>query len=92
MHRLRWSGRHAWALFKRIAIAIIGGLVIVAGIVLCVTPGPGLLILMIGLSILATEFGWARKARTSVHRKIRALKRRWEMEMIHRRTSQRQLR
>ncbi len=45
---------------KRIVIAIVGGTMVVLGIIMIVTPGPGLLGIAIGLAILGAEFAWAR--------------------------------
>jgi hypothetical protein len=47
---------------KKIAIAIIGGTVLLVGVALLVLPGPGIPLLIAGLAILATEFVWARTA------------------------------
>ena len=41
---------------RRIGIAIAGGIVIAAGVALLVLPGPGLLVIALGLAILALEF------------------------------------
>jgi Putative transmembrane protein (PGPGW) len=41
---------------KRIAVLIAGGAVLIVGIVLLVLPGPGLLLVLAGLIILANEF------------------------------------
>ncbi len=41
---------------KRVTIAIAGGLVVLIGIALLVLPGPGLLVVLAGLLILASEF------------------------------------
>ena len=49
------AGRLAWRLF----IGFIGGGITVFGAVLLVAPGPGVLVLLAGLGILATEFAWA---------------------------------
>ena len=46
----------------RIFIGIIGGLITVIGSVLLFAPGPGLLVLLAGLGIFATEFAWASRA------------------------------
>ncbi len=46
---------------KRIVIAIIGGTVTLIGIALIVLPGPAFLVIPLGLSILATEFLWAKQ-------------------------------
>jgi tellurite resistance protein TerC len=45
---------------KRVAIGIVGGTVLVLGIVMMVTPGPGIAGIVAGLGILAIEFAWAR--------------------------------
>lgn len=50
------------SLVWRIFIGIIGGLVTVIGSALLFAPGPGLLVLLTGLGILATEFAWASRA------------------------------
>jgi uncharacterized protein (TIGR02611 family) len=42
-------------------VAILGGLVLVAGIIAIPYPGPGWLIVFGGLAILATEFSWAKR-------------------------------
>lgn len=46
---------------RRIAVAIIGGIVLIVGIIAIPYPGPGWLIVFSGLAILATEFVWAQK-------------------------------
>jgi uncharacterized protein (TIGR02611 family) len=45
---------------KRIAIGIVGGTVLLLGIIMMVTPGPGIAGILAGLGILAIEFAWAR--------------------------------
>jgi len=49
-------------LLWRIFIGVIGGGVTVAGAIALIGPGPGVLIVLAGLGILATEFAWAGKA------------------------------
>jgi uncharacterized protein (TIGR02611 family) len=46
--------------FRRVFIMLIGLTLLLIGVVLLVTPGPGILVILVGLSILATEFAWAR--------------------------------
>ena len=46
---------------KRIVVAVIGGTVTLIGIALIVLPGPAFVVIPIGLSILATQFVWARR-------------------------------
>jgi uncharacterized protein (TIGR02611 family) len=46
---------------KRIAVTIVGFVVILAGILMLVLPGPGWAAIFLGLAILATEYVWARR-------------------------------
>ena len=48
-------------LAKRIGIAIVGGSVTLIGIALIVLPGPAIVVIPIGLSILGTQFEWPRR-------------------------------
>jgi uncharacterized protein (TIGR02611 family) len=61
-------GRIVW----RVIIGFIGGGITVAGAVALIGPGPGILILLAGLGILATEFAWA--GRVMMHTKRIAAK------------------
>jgi uncharacterized protein (TIGR02611 family) len=45
----------------RIAVGVVGGLVVALGIVAIPLPGPGWLIVIAGLFVLATEFLWAER-------------------------------
>jgi uncharacterized protein (TIGR02611 family) len=45
---------------KRIAIGVVGGTVLIMGVVMMVTPGPGIAGILLGLGILGIEFAWAR--------------------------------
>ncbi|NUS73179.1 MAG: TIGR02611 family protein [Corynebacteriales bacterium] len=45
----------------RAGVAVVGGAVVLAGLVLIPAPGPGWLIVFAGLGILATEFAWAQR-------------------------------
>ncbi len=55
------SGGNPSRLARRIAVAIIGGTVLLLGVVMLVTPGPGLAVIIGGLAILAAEFAFARR-------------------------------
>jgi uncharacterized protein (TIGR02611 family) len=50
------------SLVWRIFIGVIGGLITIIGTVFLFAPGPGMLVLLAGLGILATEFAWASRA------------------------------
>lgn len=47
------------ALTSKVAVTTVGGLVVLAGMVMMVTPGPGIVGVAVGLGILATEWDWA---------------------------------
>ena len=53
----RFIGRNS----KRVAITIAGFVVILIGAAMLVLPGPGLLVIIAGLAILATEYVWAQR-------------------------------
>ena len=50
------------SLVWRAFIGVVGGSVTILGAVFLFAPGPGLLVLLAGLGILATEFAWASTA------------------------------
>lgn len=43
----------------KIVVTIVGVLVMLAGVIMMVTPGPGIVGLVLGLAILSTEWRWA---------------------------------
>ena len=49
-HPIRW-----------VLTVIIGAVLLMLGLIMMVTPGPGLLFIFLGLSILALEIEWARE-------------------------------
>lgn len=51
---------------RRVVVLIAGGAVLLAGLVMLVTPGPGLVVILVGLAMLASEFPWARRLLTRV--------------------------
>jgi uncharacterized protein (TIGR02611 family) len=53
-------------------VLLIGGSVLLAGMVMFVTPGPGWLALIAGLAILATEFAWAERLLHGAKRRAQA--------------------
>ncbi|HEV3475474.1 MAG TPA: PGPGW domain-containing protein [Actinomycetota bacterium] len=52
-----WLKRHA----VRVGVTIVGFVVLIAGVVMLVAPGPGVLVVIAGLALLATEYTWAEK-------------------------------
>ena len=45
----------------RIGVGVLGAAIMILGLVLVPLPGPGWLIVFVGLGILATEFAWAER-------------------------------
>lgn len=70
LHR-RFHANPALSATTKVVVTTIGTLVLVAGIVMMVTPGPGIVGIALGLAILATEYEWADrwlvKARQKAH-------------------------
>jgi uncharacterized protein (TIGR02611 family) len=46
---------------KRFMKILVGFTLLAAGVVMVFTPGPGWLIILLGLGVLAAEFVWARQ-------------------------------
>ncbi|MGH2572907.1 MAG: PGPGW domain-containing protein [Actinomycetota bacterium] len=69
---LRFIGRSG----KRIGVTVAGLLLLLAGAVMLVTPGPGLLAIIAGLAVLGTEYAWAQRALDQAREKARQAARR----------------
>jgi uncharacterized protein (TIGR02611 family) len=54
----RWPG--GWLIW-RIGVTLVGLIVVLVGVVLIPLPGPGWLIVFLGLGIWSTEYAWARR-------------------------------
>lgn len=63
-------------LIRKIIKGIAGGSVVLLGIIMLVTPGPGILTILLGLSILASEFLFARRLLNRLRRRPADTKRR----------------
>ena len=59
--RARLKSNPALALAYRIVVAAVGAAIVLLGLALVPLPGPGWLIVFLGLGILATEFAWAER-------------------------------
>jgi len=46
---------------RRSIVAVLGITIVLLGLVLVFLPGPGALVILIGLAVLGTEFVWARR-------------------------------
>lgn len=54
---------------KRIVVSIVGGTVVLLGVAMLVLPGPGTVVIPIGLAILGIEFAWARRFLRTIREK-----------------------
>ena len=46
---------------KRFAATLLGGALLLLGLAMMVLPGPGILVIVAGLAVLATEYVWAQR-------------------------------
>jgi uncharacterized protein (TIGR02611 family) len=59
MHSFGTLMRFIWRSSKRAAVFVAGVALLVVGLIMFVTPGPGIVLVVAGLAVLATEFAWA---------------------------------
>ena len=74
-------GLRNWPVARKIVVAVIGTTIVLIGIVLLVAPGPGTVVIPIGLLILASEFAWARRLLQRGKRAVRKTKHTVEEKM-----------
>jgi uncharacterized protein (TIGR02611 family) len=53
--------RRTLDLTYRVVVFVVGGLIVLAGLAMLVLPGPGWLVIILGVAVLATEFAWAER-------------------------------
>jgi uncharacterized protein (TIGR02611 family) len=58
-------------LLDRVVVGVVGGAVIITGLALVPLPGPGWVIVFVGLAILSTEFVWADRLETFARNKVK---------------------
>ncbi len=59
-HPTQWL-RLIFSNLKRLFVLLIGMAILGAGVAMLVLPGPGILVIVVGLAVLATEFAWAER-------------------------------
>jgi hypothetical protein len=47
---------------KRIAVTVVGGVLVLGGLAMLVLPGPGIIVIALGFAVLGTEYAWAAVA------------------------------
>ena|SRR5713226_6308533 len=59
-------------LLRRIAVTVVGTVILGVGVVLLVAPGPGLLVILLALVVFAVEYEWARRHLTALRARARS--------------------
>ena len=77
----RWRAiirRYPWLnTTYKIIVTVLGVLVVIVGLILVPLPGPGWLIVFVGLTILGTEYHWARRLLGWLRRVLARFWERW---------------
>jgi uncharacterized protein (TIGR02611 family) len=58
---------------RRASVLLLGMLILAAGLLMLVLPGPGLLVIGLAIAVLALEFEWARRVAERGIRLVRGL-------------------
>ncbi|HET9451891.1 MAG TPA: PGPGW domain-containing protein [Aggregicoccus sp.] len=61
---------------RRLLVTSLGVLLLAAGALMLVLPGPGLLGLFLGFVVLSTEYPWARRLVAPIRRRVHAARER----------------
>ena len=48
-------------LLRRIAVTVVGTVILAVGVVLLVAPGPGILVILLAVAVFAVEYQWAKR-------------------------------
>src|SRR5690349_6248718 len=59
-------------LLRRIAVTVVGTVILAVGLVLLVAPGPGLVVIALALAVFAIEYQWARRNLAAVQERARS--------------------
>ena len=77
--RSKIHARPVLGFFYRVLIALVGGVLILAGLIMLITPGPGWVTIFLGLAVLGSEFSWSRRLLAWLRQKVT---RAWERGKI----------
>jgi uncharacterized protein (TIGR02611 family) len=76
LHRMsRMQNAPVW--LRRPVVTLVGVLLLIVGVILLVLPGPGLLVMALGLAVLATEYPAAQRLLDRIKVPIAAARARW---------------
>jgi tellurite resistance protein TerC len=68
---MQLPGKRNSPICRRLIIFFVGGLSLIIGVAMLVLPGPAFILIPLGLTILATEFRWARKCLSTARQWLR---------------------
>ena len=71
----------------RVSVAVLGGVITVGGLLLVPLPGPGWLVVFLGLAILGTEFAWAKRLAAFTKRQLARFWAWWKARRAERRAT-----
>jgi tellurite resistance protein TerC len=63
-------------LARKFGVTVGGGVLLLAGVAMLVLPGPGILVIIAGLAVLATEYAWAKRPLDAMRDRARRLRER----------------
>jgi uncharacterized protein (TIGR02611 family) len=69
----------------RVGVGVLGGTIAVGGLLLVPLPGPGWLVVFLGLAILGTEFAWAKRLAAFTKRQLARFWAWWQVRRAERR-------
>ena len=59
---------------RRVLVGILGGAIVLVGIILIPLPGPGIIIVLVGLTVLSWEFKTAKRIKHQMRMKVKDLR------------------
>ena len=74
---------------RRAVVATVGASLLIAGVAMLVLPGPGIVTILAGLTVLATEFHWARRVKRKL---VVYIRRRMQRKKLKERISESEVR
>lgn len=78
----------SWPSLKKLTAIIVGPILVLVGIALLVLPGPGLLLIAAGITLLGTEYHWARRLVEPIKKRLQQAKKPREVKAEGKRPSQ----
>jgi len=82
--RVRLDSRPRLRLLYKVGVGVLGGLIVVIGLILVPLPGPGWLVVFVGVAVLGTEFPAAHRITLWVRGVVRRVRLRWRAWRVSR--------